>query len=394
MDEGRLARAMASDRRPERALIFRIVHRDNLPWILDHGLHCGHAELFDPSYVAIGNAELIANRRHRAVGCPPNGTLGDYIPFYFTPFPPMMLDIKTGHGDIRRRTNDEIINFPTKKHWRQASKIEWIVEGLQDLRRVIVENAIRSIALPPLGSGNGGLDWLDVRAKIVTALDSLPDVEVLVYEPTSQYQNVGKRAGAEHLTPARALMAELVRRYLILGIECTILEIQKLAYLLERAIVDRAADNPLDLRFSAHRYGPYSDRLNHLLDALDGSYLHCDKRLADAGPFDSIWFDDAKKDKVEAYLASADAKPYRPALEATATTIDGFQSPLGMELLATVDWLLDRGLARPSVGSIQAAMETWPGGEGAGAREQKLFDERLIALALARLAPDRPSPSG
>ncbi len=280
-----------------------------------------------------------------------------------------------------------IINFPTKKHWRRPSKIEWIVEGLSDLKKVIRDNYIRSIALPPLGSGNGRLDWQQVRLIIESALGSLHDVEVVIYEPTSRYQNVSKRAGVETLTPARALVVELVRRYWILGIECTLLEIQKLAYMLERAILRKGLANPLNLQFSANRYGPYADRLMHLLDLLDGSYLHCDKRLADADPFDLIWFDDAKKEKVAAFLTTPDAKAYRSALEETASTIDGFESPLGMELLTTVDWLLNRGLAKPSLDSIKAALREWPGGDGAGERKVKLFDNRLIELALIRLVP-------
>ena len=279
-----------------------------------------------------------------------------------------------------------IINFPTKKHWRSPSRMEWIVAGLEDLKRVIVERGIKSVALPPLGSGNGGLDWQDVRPHIEKALSALPNVQFTVFEPTSKYQNVAKRSGVEKLTPPRALVAELVRRYWVLGIECTLLEIQKLAYFLERTIDAQGIDNTLDLRFSADRYGPYASRLTHLLDALDGSYLHCDKRLADAGPFDIIWFDDTKKDRVAAYLASPEAKIYKGALEATAAVIDGFQSPLGMELLATVDWLLCHTGAQRTVESIRAALAAWPGGAGSGERKRRLFDERLIELALAHLS--------
>jgi len=184
-------------------------------------------------------------------------------------------------------------------------------------------------------------------------------------------------------------VVELVRQYWVLGIECTLLEIQKLAYLLERTILDKGLTDPLDLQFSADRYGPYADRLKHLLNALDGSYLHCEKRLADASPFDLIWFDDTKRDRVAAFLTTPETKVYRRALEATAETIDGFQSPLGMELLATVDWLLDHRLADRRIDSVKAALRAWPGGEGAGERKIKLFDDRLIALALERLAPSR-----
>ncbi len=300
-------------------------------------------------------------------------------------------EISVGRMFVTERSNligpRWIINFPTKKHWRHPSKMEWVTAGLEDLKRVVAENGIRSIALPPLGSGNGGLHWQDVRLKIEESLGDLGDVEVTVYEPTSQYQNVSKRAGVEKLTAARALVAELVRQYWVLGMECTLLEIQKLAYMLERCILERGLPNPLDLQFSAQRYGPYAERLKHLLDALDGSYLHCEKRLADAGPFDIIWFDDAKKDRVTAFLTTPEAKTYRTALDATTALIDGFQSPLGMELLATVDWILYWNLAKPDPNSVRVALRTWPGGEGSGERKARLFDDRLVAVALERLAP-------
>lgn len=284
-----------------------------------------------------------------------------------------------------------IVNFPTKKHWRHPSKLEWIEKGLEDLRRVIIENQIRSIALPPLGSGNGRLEWHDVRPKIEAALGSISDVAVVVYEPTQRYQNVAKRTGVEKLTPARALVAELVRRYLILGIECSLLEIQKLAYFLERSIEAQDVNNPLNLRFKADKFGPYAPRLTHLLNALDGSYLHCNKRLADAGPYDLIWFEDAKRDSVAVYLTSPDAMPYRPALEGTTDLIDGFESPLGMELLATVDWLVHHEDVELTVVDIQHALQKWPGGPGAAERKKKLFDDRLIELAIQRLNETRRS---
>src|SRR5205823_1990428 len=83
-----------------------------------------------------------------------------------------------------------VINFPTKKHWRHPSKLEWIVEGLEDLRRVVEKKGIRSLALPPLGCGNGRLEWSDVRSEIERVFRDLRDVEVWVFEPTSKYQNV------------------------------------------------------------------------------------------------------------------------------------------------------------------------------------------------------------
>lgn len=93
---------------PEKALIFRIIHINNIEWILNNGLHCKNTGLLDPNYVEIGNSDLIARRAHRIVPVPPGGTLSDYIPFYFTPFSPMLLNIKTGYNGIQRRPMSEI----------------------------------------------------------------------------------------------------------------------------------------------------------------------------------------------------------------------------------------------------------------------------------------------
>ena len=279
-----------------------------------------------------------------------------------------------------------IINFPTKQHWRSPSRMEWIVEGLADLRHFLLENDVKSIALPPLGAGNGGLEWSEVREQIEKVLGDLDDVEIIVFEPTQKYQNVAKRAGVQKLTPPRALVAELVRRYWVLGMECSLLEIQKLAWFLERSIERTPGLKPLDLRFEPNKFGPYADRLRHLLEGLDGSYLHCDKRISDADPFDVIWFDDEQKALVQTYIKT-EAKPYLQALEETAKLIDGFESPFGMELLATVDWLLVKEQVDPTVEAVRLGIQRWGGGAQAAARKHRLFDDRAIGIALDRLTP-------
>jgi O-acetyl-ADP-ribose deacetylase (regulator of RNase III) len=283
-----------------------------------------------------------------------------------------------------------IINFPTKRDWRGNSKLEWIVEGLQDLRCFLLEHQVKSIAIPPLGAGNGGLTWPLVRNEIEAALSDL-DLAIMVFEPTKAYQNVAKRAGVEKLTPARALVAELVRRYWVLGMECSLLEVQKLAWFLQRSIERRQpGDNPLKLKFEANKFGPYAHNLTRLLDGLDRSYLRSDKRIADADPFDVIWFADERKQSVQAYLRS-EAKAYVGALEETAALIDGFESPFGMELLSTVDWLLSREGVAPTVAAVREGMERWPH-EGGAKRKAGLFDDRAIGIALGRLTHPPAAP--
>lgn len=126
--------------------------------------------------------------------------------------------------------------------------------------------------------------------------------------------------------------------------------------------------------------------MRHLLDGLDGSYLHCEKRLSDAGPLDVIWFEERQHARLQEYLGGDEVAPYIPALEHTAGLIDGFESPLGMEALATVDWLITRQQCAPTLEAIKTGLAHWPAGAAAAKRKLGLFDDRLIGLALDRLA--------
>ena len=110
---------------PENALIFRITHRSNVPWILENGLHCRRSDIMDPDFVSIGNPELIERRCHRVVELSPGGTLEDYVPFYFTPFSPMLLNIKTGWG-VKQRGNDEIVILISSLPALEANDVSYV----------------------------------------------------------------------------------------------------------------------------------------------------------------------------------------------------------------------------------------------------------------------------
>ena len=278
-----------------------------------------------------------------------------------------------------------IINFATKQHWRHPSKLAWIEEGLKALRREVEARGIQSVAIPPLGAGNGGLQWADVRPLIEDALRDIA-TDIIVFEPTRTYQNVVKRQGVEKLTPARALMAEMIRRYEILGFDCSMLEAQKLAWFLSRAITRSGLANPVADDFAANRYGPYSEKVRHLLDSLDGSYLECERRVADARPFDPIRFRHDRRDRISAYLTAPDASPYRPALDLASDVIDGFQSPHGLELLATIDWLHGKNRVPLETDAMIVAIASWPGPEGAAERKASTFTRHHVEVAVQRLA--------
>lgn len=88
--------------------------------------------------------------------------------------------VNVGKMFVVQDKNRFIINFPTKKHWRNPSKIEWIRDGLQDLVSVILEKQIKSIAIPKLGCGAGGLEWVDVKKEIENALGKLEKVDITI----------------------------------------------------------------------------------------------------------------------------------------------------------------------------------------------------------------------
>jgi len=101
---------------PEKALIFRITHIENAAWLLTNGLHCRASDILDPNYVEIGNPDLIAKRADRSIPIAPGGTLSDYIPFYFTPYTPMMLNIKTGYNGMKQTPMEDIVILVSSLH--------------------------------------------------------------------------------------------------------------------------------------------------------------------------------------------------------------------------------------------------------------------------------------
>ena len=163
------------------------------------------------------------------------------------------------------------------------------------------------------------------------------------------------------------------------------MEIQKLAWFIERFGYDTEVAEKLNLNFSANKFGPYAHDLTHLLDSLDGSYLHCDKRIADATPFDIIWVDEDRAQKAQLYLNSRENTNFRAALDSVGCLIDGFESPLGMELLASIDWLICKEGVAPNIDDIKEALGRWPGGVKAGQRKLRMFNDEMIETATERI---------
>lgn len=224
-----------------------------------------------------------------------------------------------------------IINFPTKRHWRGKSRIEDIESGLLALIFDIKRLNIRSIAIPPLGSGLGGLHWPTVKKIIIDAFSELPDVQVLLYEPQGApaAKEMPVRTPNPKMTPARALFIKLMDQYSSLHYRRTLLEVQKLAYFLQES------GEPLRLKFDKGLYGPYAHNLNKVLEVMEGHYSRGfgDSQKPDA----EIELLPNAVDKADEFLQQH--KDSLNRLRLVSNLIAGFETPYGMELLASVHWV-------------------------------------------------------
>ena len=267
-----------------------------------------------------------------------------------------------------------IINFPTKRHWRSKSRLEDIEAGLQALVEEVVKRGIKSIAIPPLGCGLGGLDWNTVRPMIEKAFSSLPGVRVLLFEPhgAPEAKAMPVRTKRPRLTPARALFIMLMRQYSELAYRLTLLEIQKLAYFLQEA------GEPLRLKYQAHIYGPYAYNLNKVLEVLEGHFIR--------------GYGDTQKPDVEIELLPGATKQARKFLQRqrhrasldrlkkVSELIEGFETPYGMELLSSVHWIAchDSNPARTADDAVEKIFQ-W------NERKRRLFRAEHIRIAWNRL---------
>lgn len=227
-----------------------------------------------------------------------------------------------------------IINFPTKRHWRGKSRIEDIEAGLRALAEEIRRRGIRSIAVPPLGAGLGGLLWRDVRPRIESALGSLENVRVLVFEPggTPARHAPATEAKVPHMTPGRAALVGLMRRYLagLMDPFVSLLEVHKLMYFMQEA------GEPLRLRFAQAPFGPYAENLRHVLKEIEGYYV---AGYADGGdaPDKELALVPGAEDDAERFLQGHPET--RTRFDRVADLVEGFETPFGLELLSTVHWV-------------------------------------------------------
>jgi O-acetyl-ADP-ribose deacetylase (regulator of RNase III) len=272
--------------------------------------------------------------------------------------------------DTGRLTNPRyIVNFPTKVHWRGKSRMDYIEAGLEALVSEIRTRGFRSIAIPPLGTGLGGLDWGEVKPLIDRALSQVPDVEVDVYEPVDTPSPRSASTEKPKMTAGRAALVALMGRYLagLLDPAINLLEIHKLMYFLQ------AAGEPLRLRYAKAWYGPYAENLRHVLMEVEGHLISGYTGQADS-PDTVLTVLPGAASEAEDFLLANDGTQTR--LRRVAELVDGYESPYGLELLSTVHWVANE--SRPERAVITDAVWAW-------GHSKRQFTREQIDLALDRL---------
>ncbi len=262
-----------------------------------------------------------------------------------------------------------IINFPTKRHWRGKSRMEDIDSGLIALAEEIRQRGIRSIAIPPLGSGLGGLNWDDVRPRIEAALRGLTEVQVIIFEPNSAPVATKSRA-VPSMTSGRAGLVVLMHRYLggLMDPFVTLLEVHKLMYFMQEA------GEPLRLQYAKAHYGPYAENLRHVLNAVEG---HLVAGYSDGGdaPDKQLELVPGAVQDAEAFLGKDSATRHR--FTRVGKLVEGFETPFGLELLATVHWVATRENAADAADATEKVY-AWN-------ERKKRFSPRQIGIAFHTL---------
>lgn len=265
-----------------------------------------------------------------------------------------------------------VINFPTKDHWRGKSTLAFVRDGLADLVAQVQRLGIQSIAVPPLGCGNGGLNWVDVRPLIEAAFAAAPDVEVRLFAPEGPppAKAMAVRTPRPAMTAGRAAILKVLDTYRQLNYGLSKIEVQKLAYFLQES------GQPMNLAFTKNQFGPYADGLRHALHRMDGHFIR--------GVGDGVAESDIEPlpealNEADTFLSAQGHEALLARVERLESLIDGFQTAYGMELLATVHWVATREGANTEAAALQA-VQAWT------ERKRRLMSATHVQAAWERLA--------
>jgi O-acetyl-ADP-ribose deacetylase (regulator of RNase III) len=265
-----------------------------------------------------------------------------------------------------------IINFPTKTNWRLPSEFKYIESGLTDLVKEIKERKINSIAIPPLGAGNGGLDWSKVKPILEKYLSEV-DCEIYIYEPSQSIQEVLKKERVK-LTSARAMLLSVLYDLVKNGEFVSEFSAEKIAYFLQRF----GGKDIFKLEFQPNFYGPYSGKVKHVLYYLNGSYI-MGYSSKDKKPFEELGLIMEAETDVEAFLNSKENIQIKKITENTKNFLTGFYSPFGLELLSTIDFIRENQKVN-TVEDIAERLENWSD------RKKSMFtNPKFIKIAITNI---------
>lgn len=268
-----------------------------------------------------------------------------------------------------------IINFPTKKDWKHKSKIEYIDKGLQELAKAIQELDIRSIAIPPLGCGNGGLAWEVVETLMQKYLATLQNVDILIFKPNDAIKELLMKQEVNRdvkMTDARAMLLYAMFFYETGGEVSSLFVANKIAFFYQLI----GASEFKGLKFSAESYGPYSANVAHIVHALNGRYIHGFGQMQSL-PFEPLFLEYNHINEIRTFVRQLKQEQIKHIVNLTKL-ISGFQSALSLEVLATVAWIKRERINITKAETILAIAD-W------SQRKRELFKEEYIDLAWERL---------
>ncbi|MEA1848166.1 macro domain-containing protein [Chryseobacterium sp. MHB01] len=262
-----------------------------------------------------------------------------------------------------------IINFPTKVHWRHPSKYEYIEKGLISLRELIIKEKIDSIAIPPLGCGNGGLDWSVVKKMIFKSLEDL-NTEIILFEPNESIKEILQKQETKKvtkLTPSRATLLYSLFAFESIGEYSSLFAANKLAYFLQRK------GQKLNLDFKPYHYGPYAIGVEKVLYSLNGVYLK-GMEQGSVKPFEPLYLNYEKWDEIKKYVNNNLSTEELLRLKSLIKFISNFSSELSLEVLATVDYILFQN-PTSSLDEVMSSIKKW------NSRKSQLFKKTLVEEA-------------
>ncbi len=270
-----------------------------------------------------------------------------------------------------------IINFPTKTDWRKPSEYEYIEKGLVELVNYINKNKIESIAIPPLGAGNGGLEWNKVKELLEKYLFNL-NCNILIYQPNFEVLEVLNHEKVK-LTPARAMLLSVL--YDLVRNEEFVSEFacEKVCYFLQRF----GAKNIFNLEYKPYFYGPYSGKVKHVLYYLNGSYVR-GFSSKDKKPFEELDLIMDAENEVLEFLNKENNRELNKIVNTTKNFLTGFYSSFSLELLSTIDYIAQTEQTN-EFSEIKIKLENWSNRKKTLFSNDKFIEKSVIKLKSAHL---------